>query len=86
MSNTQEKLAAKQHHKLGDLMYINIQSLDAKGNQLTAVNQVPAFYALLVNGQVVEYYTTIQALNQAVSVLKVVMQSQEFTQSLRKVA
>ena len=57
-------------------MYINIQSLDAKGNQLTAVNQVPAFYALLVNGQVVEYYTTIQALNQAVSVLKVVMQSQ----------
>lgn len=56
-----------------------IKSFDQLGNVLTNVTQQPAFYGLLVNGRLIEYYTTLDAVHNAAKLAKIMIQSQELT-------
>jgi hypothetical protein len=47
-------------------------SFKANGERIESVNEVSAFYALVRNGMLVEYFTTLEALHIAVESLKAI--------------
>ena len=49
-----------------------MKSYRANGERIQSVNEVPAFYALTVHGQVLEYFTTLEALHFACESLKII--------------
>ena len=63
----------------------SIQSFDTKGHRIQRVNESPAFYALVVDGLILDYFTSIQAAKYAVEQIELA-QADEVTEVNHKQA
>lgn len=56
-------------------------SYSEDGNRIQVANQTPSFYALVLNGTVVDYYGTLEALQVAVCSIKALVKLENHTET-----
>jgi hypothetical protein len=70
-------------HVNREFKMFTIQGYQANGERIESANQRPAFYALLRNGRIIEYFNSVQAARFAVDSIQSIERAEAKTNVYR---